>query len=1164
MDSNKDSGTNLAFWLPGSAVIFSLVVSTFALTREPFLEPRPIGAQFQAQLPIEARLWQDPFDALERYRKKLNDIDSPDAANLCAPRVSPPPGAPTPPDIMVSLVEGGPYADEVERRRRTRYALLAGFKNSHRVPDQEQYIHCLRLAADLSVDPSPDQHFIDVPYEIFVSNPFDPPKSLEGAPQPAEQTIVFWLKQDALGSQPLQQLEKLRQSLACSTLESSYPLACTGVPDNRTVLKVIGPATSTVLRAMYQDDANARATPNVEIYSPLATANNLTLKNRLNVPEPPIQDKQPMKLLRTVNDDGTMAQLMLAELKLRNVDPATSLHCNKEGGLQRDGETCVQSSWSLAPDRIALISEWDSFYSRALIESFKTWVADNAGFSEQGDKAFVDKWVLRFSYLRGLDGRLPEEAASNDKTASSDASKNNKDAGKFDLSPLEKADGNSQLDYLRRLADHIAREDAAYRRDGMPGIGAIGILGVDTYDKLLVLQALKSRMPYKLYFSTDLDARMLQRGQAETTRNLILAAPYGLTLTRVLQQDVPPFRDSLQSSVFVAVQAALAPQSFHDKREKFDYSTSKLLPGIYEVGINGFIPLASPIDQKRTQKCNVQSESNRSDQEIHPHDLMSLDCLQDPSPLSYPGTSKSVREHFKSTQSLFLAGPLTFVLLLLAGFVVWRWISGPEMATQTKLAWARGVPMTLYMIAVACAFIATHFWYVGFLWGTFLLILLGIITSNRIRRLERLAQDNNATASASSGVYDSPSWYIVVPLVVFVLALMLAYQKRGPLTNFGFGEPMFLFEGISAWPTVGLRVAAVLISISALAWGWRNLRVNRVEIERAYQLHAFMRRYRLGLCRQVLHFFHKGRRWNFRRWCNEFGYFLLLIFFPLVSTNDNWSKTCTTIQANCDDERKMISIARFWGEHCICGAFGARLLRALLATWVFIVVTSVLFVIWPMEQVPVRGQSMMWMFVWLIPTLAFQVLVFWVVDANLLLTRFIRHLSNHHAIWPEKLQQEHGKIFGVLRHPCIDEWVDLQLIAKRTSAVSRLIYAPTVVMLILLASRSSQFDNWPTPPSVVISFLLTTLILLASALSLRRAAEKARTLALQRIDAYLLETPKKPGYYEKFQMIRDRIATLNTGSFSRYSEDPLIRALLLSLTGIGGSAIVDALNYAKF
>jgi len=217
-----------------------------------------------------------------------------------------------------------------------------------------------------------------------------------------------------------------------------------------------------------------------------------------------------------------------------------------------------------------------------------------------------------------------------------------------------------------------------------------------------------------------------------------------------------------------------------------------------------------------------------------------------------------------------------------------------------------------------------------------------------------------------------------------------------------------------------------------------------------------------------------------------------------------------------------------------------------------------------MERIPVRGDSIMWMLTWLVPTVLFQLLVFWVVDANLLLTRFIRHLSDHHAVWPGTLQLEHKQIFGVLKHPCIDEWMDLQLIAKRTSAVNRLIYAPTVVMLILLASRSTAFDNWPTPPSIVITFLLTALILLASALSLRRAAEKARTVALRRVDAYLLETPETAPYYDKFQMIRDRIATLNTGSFSRYSEDPLIRALLLSLTGIGGSAIVDALNYAKF
>ncbi|WP_256661685.1 hypothetical protein [Pseudomonas sp. F01002] len=102
-------------------------------------------------------------------------------------------------------------------------------------------------------------------------------------------------------------------------------------------------------------------------------------------------------------------------------------------------------------------------------------------------------------------------------------------------------------------------------------------------------------------------------------------------------------------------------------------------------------------------------------------------------------------------------------------------------------------------------------------------------------------------------------------------------------------------------------------------------------------------------------------------------------------------------------------------------------------------------------------------------------------------------------------------------------------------------------MLIPFASRSSLFDNWPTPPNLVISYLLTALVLLVSALSLRRAAEKSRTLALQRLDAYLLQTPETTPCYGKFKMIRERVATLST-----------------SLTGIGGSAIVDALNYAKF
>jgi len=1186
MDNSNGSGNNLVLWLPGSALILSLVVSTFALTREPFLEPRPIGAQFQAQSPIEARLWQDPFDALERYRKKFKDGNKAPGADFeCSPQLvvskplvlddEPQQPPPEPPQLMVALVEGGPYADEVELRRRIRYAILAGFKNSRMVPEDEQHIRCLALADDLSDRPITSQAgqqgkstYAEIPYETFVANPFDPPRDMQDKQRPSAQTILLWVKQEHLGSHPLQQLEALRRTLQ-SRLHSDCgpPPTCPGV-SNQTLLKVIGPSTSKVLLDMYRDEANGHAKPDIEIYSPLATADYDTLIHALGKPSPgeaasreqtPATPKTPMKLLRTVSDDGVMTRLLLDELKLRHVDPVAGMECS-QGALLRVGTHCGFGGWQ-RPSRIALVSEWDSFYSRALSESFKSQVAKDADIDSQ-DQAAVNDWVLRFSYLRGVDGRLPEEAASGNKAPGSDDSKNSKDKNTLDLSPLEKPDGNSQLDYLRRLADHIAHEDEAYRRRGTSGIGAIGVLGADTYDKLLVLQALKGRMPNKVFFSTNLDARMLQRGQAQTTRNLVLAAPYGLTLTRALQQDVPPFRDSRQSAVFIAVLAAQSPQTYDVKRAKFDYKSELLSPGIYEVGISGFIPLSSQLTATRSKDCTASVRS-----QPRPNDIMALRCLQDPSPPPYPEPSQSLRDKLDERQSFFWAGPLTFVLLVVVTLLGWWWTYAQSRDDKLP-AWVHRIPLTLYVVSGLSAWLAMRFWRVEFMWTAFVLILLGIVCLELVRRHQsEPAQPGHPPVPATSGLFDASAWYVVVPVVVFILALLWMYQIRRVLTEDGLGEPMFLFEGISAWPTVALRLLAVVISISALAWGWRTLRINSLEIEKAYHLTLYMSRLRMSLWGQLLRLVNRERGTTPHRWQAALGRCLFLILFPLVTNHRDWhtpQRLTTTIQSYVADKRRIIFVTGFWKEHCVAGTFGARMLRALLATWIFVVATSALFVLWPMEGAPIRGESSIWMLNWLLPTLAFQLLVFWVVDANLLLTRFIRNLSKYYAIWPKALRKEHWRVFGIPLHPCIDDWMDMQLIAKRTATVNRLIYAPTAVMLILIASRNSVFDNWPTPPSLIISFLLTTLILLTSALSLRRAAEKARGAALQRLDNYRLETPEDAPIYKKLELIRARIAALNTGAFSSYSQEPLVRALLLSLTGVGGSLIVDVLNYAKF
>ncbi|MDF9620776.1 hypothetical protein P5705_24280 [Pseudomonas entomophila] len=1158
MDTNKDSAGSYSVWLPGSALILSLVISAFALTRDPFLEIRPVGGQFPPQTPIEARLWQDPFDALERYRKRINEkgnVTSPPAP--CA-QVQPK----KPAQLLVALVEEGAYAEAVELRRRMRYAILAGLKNARLMPEDEQHIRCFTMPADFTkgaVTDSPGNK-VEILYESFVPNPFEPRIDSDEQPPPYETVHLLWLKQDALRRDPLGKLEKMRTSLV--------------EDEQKDTLKVIGPADSAVLRELYLQEAKARygkdkikveiknenmeikevkeernvVVPQlIEIYSPLATADrNLLMRGFSHEGLVKAHQFKSLKLLRTVSDDAKLSQLLLEELKLRRVDPTTGAGC----ATPDDERKCFPGTDWRSANRVALISEWDSFYSRALIESFSARVGKR---SEPPDIApsRVDQWVLRFSYLRGLDGRLPEDAIT--KTGQ----KPEKEHRELNFSPLEKSDGNSQLDYLRRLADHIQQQDQAYRRANKSGIGAIGVMGLDTYDKLLVLQALKSRMPNKLYFSTDLDARMLQREQSQITRNLVLAAPYGLTLTSALQQDVPPFRDSQQSAVFIAVLAALSPQTFEAKRLKFDYSSSGLLsPSIYEVGMSGFIPLDSKSTQQRSPNCAPASSNGNN---IRQQDIMSLRCLQDPSPPLYPQASQALKDRISSTQSFFLAGPLVMVLLIVGSLVGW-WHSVFRQARKENVAW---VPLALYGTAALIAWITTRTWQVELMWVAFGLVLLAVIVSSLIRRfLYRKAAADKVIGL--KGTFDSNAWYVLVPLATYVLALLGAYQIRDVLTENGLGEPMFLFEGISAWPSLALRLLAVIISVSALLWGWRSLHLNRQQIEREIHLGKLMQRYQIGHWQQRPRLTSNGKLRPLNQLAEEFGQWFNNIFLPLTSQISDKAYDRRLLRFAGTDPRPPGLFKVYWREHCMCGSFGARLIRAALLTWIFLVITSLLFVLWPMDSDPIRGTLQLRFWSWLPSTLAFNFLVFWVVDANWLLTRFIRQLSNDFSIWPRGLRLEHKRIFGQPTHPCIDELAGLTLVAKRTAAVSRLIYAPTIVLVILIVSRSSLFDNWSTPPSMIIMFVLNGVILLSSALSLRRAAERARTAGLQRVDRYLLETPESSAKYSKFRLIRERIVALNSGAFSRYADEPLVRALLLALTGIGGSAIVDALNFAKF
>ncbi|HEX3357773.1 MAG TPA: hypothetical protein VHS31_12450, partial [Tepidisphaeraceae bacterium] len=207
-------------------------------------------------------------------------------------------------------------------------------------------------------------------------------------------------------------------------------------------------------------------------------------------------------------------------------------------------------------DHIAIVSEWDTFFGRALPLSFAAAATkqDISTFTPFTAQNFPEN-IHPFVYLRGIDGQTPgEPSASSNKESNKDTDKDSAGNATKVSAPGEAPEGLNQADYLRRLADQIAALDAKLRRrpGNSSGIRAIGILGSDVYDKLLVLRALRDRLPEPIFFTTAMDARYTLPSETVATHNLLVVSPFGLNLNETYQANIPSFRDSYQTAVFTA------------------------------------------------------------------------------------------------------------------------------------------------------------------------------------------------------------------------------------------------------------------------------------------------------------------------------------------------------------------------------------------------------------------------------------------------------------------------------------------------------------------------------------------------------------------------------------------------------------------------------------
>jgi len=326
------------------------------------------------------------------------------------------------------------------------------------------------------------------------------------------------------------------------------------------------------------------------------------------------------KLIRTVSTQDKLVNLLLCELALRGIVP---YHVEDASGETLSGKCLPLSSKefrledSQSPHHIVLIGEKDTYYSRKLTKTFSSVIHK---FDERKESEKEMSSIHTFSYLRGLDGITSGAASPEKKEAKiNKESQANHSNNAENREQMERPVGTSQLDYLLNLAEEIKRLDKQYAHEG--GIKAIGITGHDTYDKLLILQALRHKFPGVLFFTTDLDARFFHPSEIKWTRNLLVASPFGLQLNSNFQKQTPPFRDNFQTSFFLTTKLALCDSTLisepgncgKDLKKKAKEWTD--YPRLFEIGNSDVVDI-SHTPHPLLDITDKSSESSDTDKKV--------------------------------------------------------------------------------------------------------------------------------------------------------------------------------------------------------------------------------------------------------------------------------------------------------------------------------------------------------------------------------------------------------------------------------------------------------------------------------------------------------------------------------------------------------------------
>jgi hypothetical protein len=1115
--------------VPGAALVGLILLGLYTtqapldVLRPRSLLPRPLRVGEEEIIP--ARLWEDPIKAYERIHPVLGaegldlklelDVPLPSLKGTKAVglvdheeeegETEPRRPSPLPFEgrclVLPVVVQGGSMADESENRKRTRYAVLSALGQEEFRPIDSRHLGAIRVQGTEGAS------FV-VPFERFAhEEPFTAEAEarlfdLTGAPPPG-QVVVLWVPDTILGPEPLTVLHELLEKLEDHVPPGGF----------RPRYSIIGPTSSQDLVSIV---ANGRTWAGCE-----ASDDDRCV----------LQGSVMFSTWGTISD-AELEHLVRGELLERGVDLDTG--APTEAPAAADGDIQVRKLYrlgacplvlervvetdevlaealatelsrrgvQLGQNHIALVAEWDSSYGRSFYSTLTRVIDRRVNPPGTDETINVHELLGRHTYMQGIDGRIPAppQGATDDDPV-------------MDDSDPERPLGRRQTDYLRRLPMKLAKSERPY--------DAIGIVATDVYDKLLVLRALRPRFPKAVYFTTDLDVRFLSPEENEWTRNLLVASHFGLDPDeydeegRELAKDaelppdrigVLPFRDSYQTSNFLA-----ARQAIRSARHVGTDEPMKL----HDVGTD--VLEARPVRVYEISRTGAHRLDTKG---VERPDAWVLACLPALALLSLIFLSSM---HLESVP----LGPRMLRLTKLFGWVLVPFVlAGLVYPVVYRLEHGRD---RLETLATPIAILASV--YAVFRFYVFVQ-----------RRVSRRRARGGAPDLLEEG------FLVVLPSMCF-LYIVLGFLIFGSVQR-GGGEPMELFEGISVWPAVGIRLFVLGATVWSLHFLSLHLYDRENEIGREFGLdRGRLRSTRLGDLRASL--------WTvgvdaLRRPVRTFLQLPARLAY-------RWS-------AAGGDTR---GIRSGWKWYRAMGV--RRLRRGVRAAVVFTGMALFVYFAEDMHAGLTRGYFARFAngFTWVLALSSVAVLLAFTVDANLLCGRLIRPLGERgvRVVWPRSTRRQLGRLDAsesTVDHSgsnYLDPLLDVRLAAEVTDEVSRLVWFPLGLLFLLIVVQNPFFENWSWSWVSAVLFSGGLALLVGSSLYLRRCAEALRESALERLREQALgcKMLDDRGRLDDLDHAIDEVRSMSRGAFLPFAQHPIVAALLLPFGGVGTLALLERL-----